>query len=54
MVRTIHLPVDCSHQALRKGRAHGRDDTWGEAAGVQVEQPCSRERSDAGHLHHWL
>lgn len=54
MVRTIRLLAGCSHQVLRKGRARGQDDTWGKAAGVQVEQPSSREESNAGHLHHWL
>lgn len=54
MVRSIHLPAECSHQVLRKGRARGQNDAWGKAAGLHVEQPCFWVQSNAGHLHHWL
>lgn len=53
MVKIIHLPADCSHQVLRKGGACGWSDTQEKAAGVHIEQPCSREQSNAGHLHRW-
>lgn len=40
MVRTIHLPADCSHQALRKGRAHGRDERGERLQGCRLSSPA--------------